>query len=187
LSPDCLSARNRSARGADTASKVGVWSGSLVLELLSAVPFLYAMPPLFHQLAIAPCCTLQRPAASPFSQVLPAIAILPFMLYQLAGFGTFHYVIPKMANWIINLSILCLNVASYAASYQASWIAERALVGALVINMAPPCCTAFSNSKKYKRSTMRTARPKRRSTRLADCPKLQSRIAHVTPFDRSAR
>ena len=37
--------------GADNASRVGTWSGALVLELLAAVPFLCAVPPLFHQLA----------------------------------------------------------------------------------------------------------------------------------------
>ena len=37
--------------GADAASKVGVWSGSLILELLAVVPFLCAIPPLFHELA----------------------------------------------------------------------------------------------------------------------------------------
>ena len=37
--------------GADAASKVGVWSGSLILELLAVVPFLCAVPPLFHELA----------------------------------------------------------------------------------------------------------------------------------------
>src|SRR5271168_4698739 len=37
--------------GADSASKVGTWSGSLVLELLAVVPFLAAIPALFHELA----------------------------------------------------------------------------------------------------------------------------------------
>src|SRR5271154_4786237 len=37
--------------GADPASQVGTWSGALVLELLAVVPFLCAVPPLFHELA----------------------------------------------------------------------------------------------------------------------------------------
>src|SRR5271154_3898738 len=40
-----------SGAGADHASQVGTWSGSLVLELLSMVPFLCAIPALFHELA----------------------------------------------------------------------------------------------------------------------------------------
>src|SRR5262249_21802769 len=38
-------------RGADDASRTGVWSGALVLELLSVVPFLCAIPSLFHEIA----------------------------------------------------------------------------------------------------------------------------------------
>ena len=37
--------------GADHASRTGTWSGSLVLELLAVVPFLCAVPALFHELA----------------------------------------------------------------------------------------------------------------------------------------
>src|ERR1700739_4463426 len=40
-----------SGAGADPSSKVGTWSGSLVLELLAVVPFLAAIPALFHELA----------------------------------------------------------------------------------------------------------------------------------------
>src|ERR1700722_16621243 len=36
-----------SGAGADPSSKVGVWSGSLVLELLAVGPFLAAIPALF--------------------------------------------------------------------------------------------------------------------------------------------
>ena len=37
--------------GADHSSRTGTWSGSLVLELLAVVPFLCAVPALFHELA----------------------------------------------------------------------------------------------------------------------------------------
>src|SRR3981189_1326651 len=40
-----------SGAGADASSKIGTWSGSLVLELLAVVPFLCAIPALFHELA----------------------------------------------------------------------------------------------------------------------------------------
>src|SRR5664279_1320742 len=36
--------------GADVSSQVGTWSGGLVLELLAVVPFLAAIPSLFHEL-----------------------------------------------------------------------------------------------------------------------------------------
>ena len=35
-------------KGADVASRNGIWSGALVLELLGVVPFLCAVPTLFH-------------------------------------------------------------------------------------------------------------------------------------------
>jgi len=130
--------------GADHASRTGVWSGSLILELLAAVPFLCAVPPLFHQLANSMLLHAAAHATAPAtvditlgaSQLLPAVAILPFMLYQLAGYGTLHFVVSKKVNWIINLSILGLIVASYTANHQALWDAERMLVGLLVIIMA---------------------------------------------------
>ena len=126
--------------GADHASRVGTWSGSLVLELLAAVPFLCAIPSLFHQLAHSTLLHAAAPGAIDMSlgpsELLPAVAILPFMLYQLAGFGTLHFLVPKAANWIINLVLLALIVASYSANRLASYHVERALVGTLVLIMA---------------------------------------------------
>src|SRR5438034_8741987 len=40
-----------SGAGANDSSKVSTWSGALVLELLAVVPFLCAVPALFHELA----------------------------------------------------------------------------------------------------------------------------------------
>jgi hypothetical protein len=126
--------------GADVSSKVGVASCSLVMELLSAVPFLCAVPPLFHQLANSTLLHARAPDAVEvslgISELLPAVAVLPFMLYQLAGFGTLHYVVPRTVNWILNLGILGLIVASYAANRMANFGAEKALVGILVVAMA---------------------------------------------------
>jgi len=126
--------------GADDSSRIGTWSGSLVIELLAVVPFLCAVPPLFHQLASS--TLLHTPAASAVSvtlgasELLPAVAILPFMLYQLAGFGTLHYIVPKPVNWAINIGILGLIIATYVANRQAAFGAEKALGGLLVLGMA---------------------------------------------------
>ena len=85
--------------GADAPSQVGTWSGSLVLELLSVVPFLAAIPALFHELAHSTLLHTHAPGAVDIalgaSELLPMVAILPFMLYQLAGFGTLGYVVSK--------------------------------------------------------------------------------------------
>ncbi len=138
--------------GADSASRTGTWSGSLVLELLAAVPFLAAVPPLFHQIANSTLLHAAAPGAVDISlgpsELLPAVAILPFMLYQLAGFGTLHFLVPKSINWAINFSILGLIVASYVANRLASYHAERALVGTLVLIMA---ITVFHGVLKLKR------------------------------------
>jgi hypothetical protein len=74
-------------RGADHSSRIGVWSGSLVLELL-AVPFLCAVPPLCHELASSMLLHARAPDAVNVSlgasELLPMVAVLLFMLYQLA-------------------------------------------------------------------------------------------------------
>jgi hypothetical protein len=70
------------------------------------------------------------------SELLPMVAILPFMLYQLAGFGTLHFILPKVANWIVNFGILCLIVAAYIANRQEDYLLERRFGSALVLIMA---------------------------------------------------
>jgi hypothetical protein len=64
------------------------------------------------------------------------VAILPFMLYQLAGFGTLHFVLTKPVNWAINIGILCLIIASYVANREAAYDWERKFAGLLVLAMA---------------------------------------------------
>ena len=126
--------------GGDPSSKVGIWSGSLVMELLSAIPFLCAVPSMFHQLAHSTLLHSSAPGAIDVtlgvSELLPAVAVLPFMLYQLAGFGTLHYVVPRTVNWVLNLGIFGLIVASYAANRSANFGAEKTFVGILVVAMA---------------------------------------------------
>ena len=126
--------------GADHSSRVGAWSGSLVLELLAVVPFLCAMPSLFHELAHSTLLHASAPGAVDISlggsELLPMMAILPFMIYQLAGFGTLNFVVPKPVNWALNIGILGLVVAAYVANRQASYHTERVLTGILVAAMA---------------------------------------------------
>jgi hypothetical protein len=125
--------------GADNSSRTGVWSGSLVLELLAVVPFLCAVPPLFHELASSTLLHARAPGAVDVSlgasELLPAMAILPFMLYQLAGFGTLHFVVSKPVNWVINIAILGLIIAGYVANRQSAYVTERILTGLLILGM----------------------------------------------------
>ena len=126
--------------GADPSSKIGTWSGSLVIELLSVVPFLSAVPALFHELAHSALLHSRGLDAVDVtlgaSELLPAVAILPFMLYQLAGFGTMHFIVPKPLNWVINIAILCLIVASYVAYREGSYGLERRFAALLVVTVA---------------------------------------------------
>jgi hypothetical protein len=129
-----------SGAGADDASQVGTWSGSLVLELLAVVPFLAAIPALFHELAHSNLLHSHAPGAIDValgaSELLPMMAILPFMLYQLAGFGTLQFVVPKAVNWAINIGILCLIVASYFFYREGNYHWEKRFSSLLVVAMA---------------------------------------------------
>jgi len=126
-------------RGADDSSRTGVWSGALVLELLATVPFLCAVPPLFHELANSTLLHARAPGAVDISlgasELLPAMAILPFMLYQLAGFGTLHFVVSRPVNWVINMAILGLVIADYVANRLGAYDMERAFAGLLILGM----------------------------------------------------
>jgi hypothetical protein len=126
--------------GADSSSQVGTWSGSLVLELLAVVPFLAAIPAIFHELAHSTFLHTHAPDAVDIalgaSELLPMLAILPFMVYQLAGFGTLSYIVPRALNWIINIGVLCLIVARYIFYREGDYAMERHLSGILVVAMA---------------------------------------------------
>lgn len=125
--------------GADSSSRVGVWSGSLVLELLGVVPFLCALPALFHEIAHSALLHAKIPGAVDVplgaSELLPMVAILPFMLYQLAGFGTLHFVVARPVNWAINFGVLSLIVVTYIANREAAYDWERKAAGLLVLAM----------------------------------------------------
>ena len=129
-----------SGAGADHSSRIGTWSGSMVIELLGVVPFLAAVPALFHELAHS--ALLHSRGLGPVditlgaSELLPAVAILPFMLYQLAGFGTMHFAVPKALNWVINIAILCLIVASYIEYREGNYGMEKTFAALLVVIMA---------------------------------------------------
>ena len=126
-------------RGADDSSRTGVWSGALVLELLAVVPFLCAVPPLFHELASSTLLHTRAPGAVNVSlgasELLPMMAILPFMIYQLAGYGTLHFVVSRAANWVINFAILGLIIAGYVAYREGAYDTERILTGVLVLGL----------------------------------------------------
>jgi len=128
-----------SGAGADRSSQIGTWSGALVLELLAVVPFLCAIPALFHELAHSRLLHAVAPGAIDVtlgaSELLPMVAILPFMLYQLAGFGTMHFIVPRPVNWAINIGILCLIIASYVANREGAYGMERRFAGLLVVAM----------------------------------------------------
>ena len=132
-------ASQSSGAGADPASEVSLWSGGLILEFLSVVPFLCALPPLFHQLANSTLLHTKALGAVDLSlgpsELIPAVAILPFMLYQLSGFGTMNYIVSRTTNWILNMVIFATIIAGYIANRTANFAAEKALDGFLVALM----------------------------------------------------
>jgi hypothetical protein len=129
-----------SKEGADEVSKIGTWSGSLVLELLAVVPLLCSLPSLFHELAHSRLLHAVAPGTVDISlgasELLPMVAILPFMIYQLAGFGTLDYIVSKPANWAINIAILGLIIASYVANREGQYGLEKMFASLLVVTMA---------------------------------------------------
>ncbi len=112
-SPGLFIGTQSTGAGADHSSRTGTWCGSLVLELLAVVPFLCAIPSLFHEIANSNLLHAKAAGAMDvplgLSELLPMVAILPFMLYQLAGFGTLHFVVPKPVNWAINIGMLVVD------------------------------------------------------------------------------
>ena len=132
-------ASQSSGAGADAASEVSLWSGGLILEFLSVVPFLCALPPLFHQLANSTLLHSKALNAVDLSlgpsELVPAVAILPFMLYQLSGFGTINYIVSRTTNWVLNMVIFATIIAGYIANRTANFAAEKALDGFLVALM----------------------------------------------------
>jgi hypothetical protein len=126
--------------GADNASKVGTWSGALVIELLAVVPFLCALPGLFHELATSTLLHSKAPTAIDIalgaSELLPAVAIVPFMLYELSGFGTLGYVVNKAVNWAINFTIVGLIIGTYVFYRMGEYRYEKRLASLLVAVMA---------------------------------------------------
>lgn len=145
-------ATQSSAAGADSASETSLWCGGLILELLSVVPFLCALPPLFHQLANSNLLHTRAPGAVDLSlglsEIIPAFAILPFMLYQLSGFGTLSYIVSKTTNWALNIAILVLIVGTYITNRTGRYSAEEMLTAILVVLMT---VTVFYGVLKLKR------------------------------------
>ena len=121
----------------DNSSRVGLWSGALVLELMGVVSFLNAMPTLFHQLANSELLKKSVPGATEvalgYTELIPAAAIIPFIVYQLAGFGTLSYVVPKLVNWLYMIAIAALIMIGYRANITNSFEVEKAAGSVLVI------------------------------------------------------
>ena len=107
------------------------------------------MPPLFHQLAHSQLLHSLAPGATVVSlghtEFVPAAAIVPFIIYQLAGFGTLHYVVPKPVNWAINLALLGLIIGGYFANRIGRYDVELVTGAFLVVLMA--CTVAFGVMK----------------------------------------
>jgi hypothetical protein len=131
--------------GADASSKIGIWSGALVMELLAVVPFLCAVPVLFKELARS---TLLHHATDPgavttvfgLGQILPAIAIVPFVIFQLAGFGMLNFIVPRAVNLAVNTLIVSLITAVYYTNFVGLYSAERISGALLMLSMVALTC-----------------------------------------------
>jgi hypothetical protein len=122
-------------RAGDTASKVGLWAGQVVLEMLALVPFLMAVPPLFHELATS---TLLKstPGSQPnlfgVSELIPAAALIPFITYLLAGFSTIKYLVSKPVMYALCTLIVFTVLGGYTANRNGWYEAELIIGGTAV-------------------------------------------------------
>jgi hypothetical protein len=127
-----LGAFSPGKRGGDAASKVALWAGQIVLEMLALVPFLMAVPPLFHELATS---TLLKstPGSQPnlfgASELIPAAALIPFVTYLLAGFSTIRYVISSGAMYALSAFIVFTVLGGYTANRN-GWYEAELIIGA---------------------------------------------------------
>ena len=108
-----------------------------MLELLSVVPFLAAIPALFHELAHSTLLHSHAPGAVDVAlgaSELLMMAILPLMLYHLPA-SVPDFIVSKPVNWIINIAIFCLIVSSYIFYREGDYHMEKRLLGLLVVAM----------------------------------------------------
>jgi len=168
-------------QGADDSSRTGTWCGALVLELLGVVPFLCAVPSLFHELANSTLLHDKAPGAVDVSlgasELLPAMAILPFMVYQLAGFGTLPFVVSRRVNWVINIAILGLIVSAYSANRLGDYGMERVLTGLLILGMGATVCYGILKFRKMQMDYDLRCPPKD-DTKAAKEPKDRALAVH---------
>jgi len=138
---------------------------------MGVVSFLYALPTLFHQLANSELLHKLVPGAAPVplgaSELIPSLAIIPFMLYQPAGFGTLGFVVSRPVNWALNLAIPALAIGSYVANREASFVIERMLGGVLVLLMVGTVIYGVFKLKRMQ-SLFDTHRPPKTGKRHAD-------------------
>lgn len=122
-------------RGADASSKVGLWAGQIVLEMLGLVPFLMAVPPLFHELATSTVLK-STPTVQPnflgASELIPAAALIPFMVYLLAGFSTIWYLIPRSAMYTLCVFIVGTVLGGYVANRN-GWFEAELIIGCVAV------------------------------------------------------
>ncbi len=122
-------------RAGDAASKVGLWAGQVVLEMLALVPFLMAVPPLFHELATS---TLLKntPGSQPnllgASELIPAAALIPFVLYLLAGFSTIRYLVSTPVLYALSALIVFTVLGGYIANRN-GWFEAELIIGGVAV------------------------------------------------------
>ena len=91
----------------DGINSTGVWSSGVVMELLSIVPFLISVPLLFSELLqSAEFTSLELLGA-----FVPALSILPYVVYELAGYSVVSRLVPTSVSLLSVLMILGGSIA----------------------------------------------------------------------------
>jgi hypothetical protein len=128
-----------SAKAGDAASKSATWAGQIVLDLLAFVPLLMAVPPLFHTLVDVANPNGLNTASSNYygaSELIPAFAMIPWTVYELAGYATLWYLVEKSLHVAFVVFVFLGVVGGYIANRNGWYPAELSIDGAVVLALA---------------------------------------------------
>lgn len=136
-----IGSTNVGKTGGDAASRSATWAGQVVLDVLAFVPLLMAVPPLFHTLTLIG--TAGGPGASSSagdpntfygaSELIPAAAIIPWAVFELAGYSTLAYLLEKSAHIAFVIFVGLGVIGGYLANRNGWYAAELSIDGGVVL------------------------------------------------------
>ncbi len=133
-----ISAGGVGKRDQDAASRTGVWAGQVVMDVMAFVPLLMAVPPLFHSLTqIGLSGPPDDQSHYGLSELIPASAIVPWAVFELAGYSTLGYVLKRPIHVLFVVLVAAGTVGGYVSNrngwYTTELIVDGVIVGVLAV------------------------------------------------------